>query len=83
MDSPRRGNSRRNFLEAASLCLAASLIPRAAVATGPHADVIAASAHYLRPPDPGPVESRGIGWIVVPALVRPEWKVEIAVVAAA
>jgi acyl-coenzyme A thioesterase PaaI-like protein len=31
------------------------MLARAAVATGPHEHVIAASAHYLRPPEPGPV----------------------------
>jgi hypothetical protein len=32
-----------------------SLLARAATAAGPHDHVIAASAHYLRPPEPGPV----------------------------
>lgn len=32
-----------------------AMLGRAAVATGTHKHVIAASAHYLRPPDPGPV----------------------------
>ncbi len=33
-----------------------ALIARAGVATAGHAHVVAASAHYLRAPDPGPVE---------------------------
>jgi hypothetical protein len=32
------------------------MLGRAAVLMGPHEHVIAASAHYLRPPEPGPVE---------------------------
>jgi hypothetical protein len=33
-----------------------AILGRAAVAAGPHPHVIAASATYLRPPDPGPVQ---------------------------
>ena len=33
-----------------------ALLGRAATVAGPHPDVIAASAHYLRPPEPGPVQ---------------------------
>jgi hypothetical protein len=33
-----------------------AMLGRAATSDGPHPHVIAASAHYLRPPDPGPVE---------------------------
>jgi acyl-coenzyme A thioesterase PaaI-like protein len=32
-----------------------AMLGRAAAAVGPHEHVIAASAHYLRPPEPGPV----------------------------
>jgi acyl-CoA thioesterase len=32
-----------------------AMLGRAAVASGPHEHVVAASAHYLRPPDAGPV----------------------------
>jgi len=31
------------------------MLARAATMTGPHPDAIAASAHYLHSPDPGPV----------------------------
>ena len=38
-----------------------AMLGRATTSLGPHKDVISASAHYLRSPDPGPVliEARG------------------------